>query len=203
MGNEIYFNKIKSQYDSLADMFIKNNVLYYKNYTLPLSVNLNSFNTALFLLSPENIINIIYIYQLLSKNDLTTIEIESLIKYAKMYFEIKNNSEKANLQFGYSIPIFMAYEPEFENYKGSQILREEFTKLCDSYEKTDSAKNAQYVRVLKNNNIPANSEYDDYLEFSEKINQLQNAGFTVIFLILFMVTITIITLLALTKRGLI
>ena len=31
MGNEIYFNKIKSQYDSLADMFIKNNVLYYKN----------------------------------------------------------------------------------------------------------------------------------------------------------------------------
>ena len=142
-------------------------------------------------------------YKEISKNDLTTIEIESLIKYAKMYFEIKNNSEKANLQFGYSIPIFMAYEPEFENYKGSQILREEFTKLCDSYEKTDSAKNAQYVRVLKNNNIPANSEYDDYLEFSEKINQLQNAGFTVIFLILFMVTITIITLLALTKRGLI
>ena len=120
-----------------------------------------------------------------------------------MYFEIKNNYEKANLQFGYSIPIFVAYEPEFENYKGSQILREEFTKLCDSYEKTDSAKNAQYVRVLKNNNIPANSEYDDYLEFSEKISQLQNAGFTVIFLILFMVTITIITLLALTKRGLI
>ncbi len=201
MDNEIYFNKIKNQYDSLADMYIKNNVLYYKNYTLPLSVNLNRFNPALFLLSSEDIINIIYVYQLLSKDDLTTTEIESLIKYAKIYFEIKNNPKEINLQFGFSIPIFVAYEQEYENYKGSQILREEFTKLCDNYEKSDSAKNAQYVRVLKNNNIPAKSEYDEYLEFSEKINQIQSAGFTVIFLILFMVTITIITLLALTKRG--
>ena len=68
MGNEIYFNKIKSQYDSLADMFIKNNVLYYKNYTLPLSVNLNSFNTALFLLSPENIINMSDLFKNVLRN---------------------------------------------------------------------------------------------------------------------------------------
>lgn len=197
MSNSDYFNSIKNNYDSLSDMFIKNNVLYYQNYVLPLTINLNVFNPNLFLLSPIDIINIIYIYQLLLKKELNELEMHSLEKYAKIYFDIKNDSNKVNQQFGFSIPIFMAYDESVENNAGAKILRTEYTKLCEDYEKSDSAKNAEYVRVLKNNNIPASNEYDDYLEFHEKVNQIQNAGFAAIFLILFAVAVTSITLIIL------
>lgn len=201
MDNSIYFNNIKNNYDSLSDMFIKNNVLCYQNYSLPLTCDLRIFNPNLFLLNPEDIINIIYIYQLIQKKDLTEIEKNSLVKYAQIYFEIKNDSNKVNEQFGFSIPIYMAYDESCENNLGAIILKDEYTKLCENNEKMDSSKNAQYVRVLKNNNLPSQSEYDDYLEFHEKVNQIQNAGFVTIFLILFAISTTLITLLVLVKRG--
>ena len=186
MNNSEYLNSLKPKYESLTNMYIKNNVLYYDRYILPLIINLNTINPDLFLLSPEEIINTIYIIQLLYKPSLNEIEKNMLIRYTHKYNELNNQDNKDFNMFGLSIPIFISYDENFQNSPGATIIRAEYTKICEQIElQNNGGKSKELIRVRKNKDIPNSYEYYEYIDFSNNLDQMQNAGFVTIFIIFF------------------
>lgn len=195
MDNSNYLNSLKSKYDSLYNIVIKENVLYYDKYVLPLSINLSMLNPDLFLLSPEEIINILYVLQLLYQPNINEMEKNTLIQFTRKYTEINNQDYKDFNTFGYSIPIYFAYDENFVNSPGATIIREEHTRLCEYMDSLNNGgKDKSLVRVRKNSNVTNSYEYNEYLEFSENIDRMQNAGFVTIFIIFFGIILSILIL---------
>lgn len=195
MDNNNYLNSLKSRYDSLTNMFIKENVLYYDKYILPLNINISMLNPDLFLLTPEEIINVLYVLQLLYQPTINEMEKNSLIQFTKKYTELNSQNNKDFNNFGYSIPIFFAYDENFTNSPAATIIREEHTRLCEYMDSLNTGgKDKNLVRVRKNPNVTNSYEYNEYIEFSENIDRMQNAGFVTLFVIFFGIVLSILIL---------
>lgn len=202
-ANQLYLDSVKNMYESLHDFSITNNVLYYKKdnvvYQLPLIVNLSAFNPALYSLSPEEIINVLYVYQLLYKSVLSDQEKELMVKYTNKYFEYNNNPELSPSNvFGLSIPVYTSYDDAFANSPGAMIIRAELTsknEALEKYQNSVEGRQKQMVRTLKKDDLPNTEAYLEYEEFANKLNRIQNAGFTTIFIIIGTVVATAISLL--------
>lgn len=206
MTNEEYLSLMKKQYDSLANFYIKNNILFLKTpsmtYQLPLSISLNAIHPNVFNTNEINIINILYIYQLLYKPNLTEIEINAVNTYTNNYLNLeqkKMTGETISDEdiFSLSVPIFTSYDESLVNSPAAILIKQSFNKFNEAIEKSNgSGKDKQLTRTLKLADMPDTEQFLEYKEFSDKIKTLQNAGFTTIFLIAFAVFSTLIVIVA-------
>lgn len=202
MTNEEYLSLMKKQYDSLANFYIKNNILFLKTpsmtYQLPLSIPLNAIHPNVFNTNEINIINILYIYQLLYKPNLTEIEINAVNSYTNNYLNLEQKKIAGETIsdediFSLSIPIFTSYDESLVNSPAAVLIKQSFNKFNEAIEKANgTGNNKQLTRTLKLADMPDTEQFLEYKEFSDKIKTLQNAGFTTIFLIAFAVFSTLI-----------
>lgn len=206
MTNEEYLSLMKKQYDSLANFYIKNNILFLKTpsmtYQLPLSIPLNTIHPNVFNTNEINIINILYIYQLLYKPNLTEIEINAVNTYTNNYLNLEQKKMVGeNISdediFSLSIPIFTSYNESLVNSPAAILIKQNFNKFNETIEKSNGGgKDKQLVRTLKLADMPDTEQFLEYQEFSDRLKNIQNAGFTTIFLIAFAVFSTLIVIVA-------
>lgn len=187
MNNEVVLKNLQNSYISLRYFAIKNNVLYFKDndkvYSLPLNiVNLNNLNNNLFILKPRDIYRIIYLLELLNKDNITENDIEFIKQYTEKYLNletirIENNEINENEIFGLSIPIYTSYDEKFSSKPASKLI----TETINNYtEKRQSGKSQGQKLVLANPNFP---------NIEDEIHEYGAAGFAKIFLIITIVII--------------
>lgn len=203
MDNKTYFDNLRLQYESLKKMQLDNNVLSFKsnngNYFVKLKIELTKLSPSIFVLSPEQILNTLYIYQLFYNENINEIENKLIEQYISSYNDyaiLKNKNPEQfddNILFALSIPIYSAYNEEFINTPASKVIQEHYNKLNTQIE-SEFNSSKDLTRKLKLGDLPSTEAYLDYEEFSNKLINIQNAGFTTIFLIAFTVVTTIVYL---------
>ena len=194
MDNDTIFITLQNSYDSLKYFNVKNNILYFKDnehiYNLPLNiVNLYTLNNNLFLLKPRDIYRIIYLLELLEKENITENDIEFIKQYTEKYIKLEqsriekdnNHDIDENEVSSFSIPIYTSYDPRFANKPTSKIIDELLYKHTKQIEEGTS-KGQKLVRI--NPNFPKEDEQNNYL------SDFGKAGFTTLLLIIGTVIIT-------------
>ncbi len=183
MDNELFLQNAKNTYETLNYFTIKNNMLilnYNGTYMVPIKyTDLSKLNTNIFLLNPHEIINLIYMLELLHNNTLTEQEKTFINGYVKNYLKINddvlNGNDKLQMtSYLLSIPIYTAYDPSFINTEPSILIQNIINEHSESL---NSGKSKYPKLVLKNDNfIPIEDEND-------LLNEFGKAGFTTIILI--------------------
>ncbi|MBE6156388.1 MAG: hypothetical protein E7161_01405 [Firmicutes bacterium] len=133
MSNEIFLAQMKYKYESLQYFSIQNGLLvlnYQGTFTIPFeNVYLANLNENLFLMDPNEIFHILYMLELLPKPQLNNFDEEFIINYVNRYLqyndsalEHSNNPHNNEALFelkkklsGFQIPIYLSYDPQFEN----------------------------------------------------------------------------------------
>lgn len=185
MENKIFLEQMKLYYDSLKYFDIQDNFLILqlnKTFRIPLRcVNLSTLDKNIFMLSPVEIFQIIYVSELLYKENLGESEKDFIINYTKKYLELSDNvktnqNNDLNKLWCLEIPINVAYKDEFFELPGSKIIISEIDRHL---EEINSGLGKSPKLVLKKGDNPN-------FELEESIDQVRNfekAGFTTLFLI--------------------
>ena len=182
MDNEEYLKLLQNSYDSLKDFSINDNRLILhldKEYKIHLTyTKLSDLDPDLFLLKPKDILHIIYMLELLPKNNLNDNEIKFINDYTKYYLEMStlsldNNQIDQKLVWGFDIPIYSSYDPNYIHTPCSKIIQELLNKHIDEIENNFS--NTPRL-VLTNPNFKIEQEFDP-------VESFEKAGFTTLFLI--------------------
>lgn len=184
MENKIFLEQKKLQYDSLKYFEIQNNYLILnKKFMIQLShTNLLTFDERIFLLSPAEIFQIIYVGELIYKETLTESEIDFIKNYMKTYLQLTDYANNANKDIDlnkiwfYEIPINNAYKSEFTELPCSKLIIEEIDKHTN--EMNSGLGKSPKLVLIKGDN--------PNFDLEEQVDQVRNfekAGFTTIFLI--------------------
>lgn len=186
MDNKIFLNQMKNYYDSLKYFDIQNNYLILhlnKLFTIPLlHTYLSQLNQSVFLLNPSEIFQIIYILELLYKNELTENEKDFIINYVKKYLSLSEstltgNEMDLNRLWCLEMPINNAYKEEFSQMPTSKLIISTIDKYNEEIN-SGLGKTPKLVLVKGDNpNFDIEEEIDDVKNF-------EKAGFTTLLLIL-------------------
>lgn len=183
MENKIFLEQKKLQYDSLKYFEIQNNYLILnKKFMIQLvHTNLLTFDERIFLLSPAEIFQIIYVGELIYKETLTESEIDFIKNYMKTYLQLTdyaNNNQDIDLNkiWFYEIPINNAYKSEFAELPCSKLIIEEIDKHT-------SEMNSGLGKSPKLILIKGDNPNFDLEEQVDQVKNFEKAGFTTIFLI--------------------
>lgn len=182
MDNYTFLENAKHTYESLAYFHITDNLLTLEfNGTFKIrlqNVSLSSLNPNLFLIHPTEIFQIIYVLELLYKDELTESEINFIESYTNKYLKLSNDAldtetTNTNRLWCLSIPIYTSYSPDFENKKASLLIKSLLNKQTEAIE---SGKSLHPKLVLMKDGTN--------LEEEEIDSSFAQAGFTTLFLIL-------------------
>ena len=183
MDNKLYIEQMKNYYDSLKYFNIENNKLilnYNGYYKIPLIyTNLQLLNTNLFILNPIEIFQIIYMLELLNKNNLKQNEIDFINNYTKKYLTLKNNNiienntDYDNRIWCLSMPVYRSYDEKYINNEGSKIIQ---NIIQENNKEIENGHSKEPKLVLKNPNFALIEEESTFENF-------KNAGFTTLMLI--------------------
>ncbi len=185
MDNESFFNTIKSKYESLQNFSVKENKLYLNDngslYIIPLTISLERQNPIIFWLKPRDIHRVIYMIELLNKQEITENDTVFINQYVNKYLDLEKK-KLANMEvdeievFSLGIPIYLSDDPTLENNVASKQIRD----IINNHLKEDEGGRTNTPRlVLTHPNFhPVNEDDDDLLANIEK------AGFTTIAIIL-------------------
>jgi len=184
MENKIFLEQKKLQYDSLKYFEIQNNYLILnKKFMIQLShTNLLTFDERIFLLSPAEIFQIIYVGELIYKETLTESEIDFIKNYMKTYLQLTDYANNANEDIDlnkiwfYEIPINNAYKSEFAELPCSKLIIEEIDNHT-------SEMNSGLGKSPKLVLIKGDNPNFDLEEQVDQVRNFEKAGFTTIFLI--------------------
>lgn len=198
MDNEAFLNELKKVYQNARYFQLEDNKLIL-NYNGTFKMNLNNvslsrLNPNLFLVHPKEIINILYLLELLYKYNLEEKDIMFIDKYVNRYLKLNdnhldNNEENDDIINGLNIPIYMAYDPYFIEKPASM----EIMKIIDNHtEELSSGKNNQKRLVLTKGENPNFEEEEEI----NKIEEFEKAGFTALFLIVGTVIATVFFLIS-------
>lgn len=191
MENYYFLENAKQLYDSLKYFSMNNNVLtlrYSGEFQIILEhINLASINPNLYLLSPIEIFQVIYMLELLYKQTLNENETKFIEDYTNKYLKLSTdalNTETSNTSrlWCLSIPIYTSYNPEFINLPGSILIQNLLNKQAQDI---NSGKNLQPKLVLVKDDLPN-------LEDDEAMKNFAQAGFTTIVLIATTITLTVL-----------
>ena len=195
MNNEIFINSNKNLYESLEYFQIENNILNFndngKIYRFPIyNINLSILNPNLYLLKPRDIFRVIYLLELLYKDNISEYDYNFIEQYVNKYLnledkrlegqEIDNNEVEC-----LGIPIYTSYEPSFIDKPTSISIQ---TLINSHSEKIENSQSKGQRLVLINPEFGKFSEDDNQNDFVE----LGKAGFTSIMLILVTVILTVL-----------
>ena len=195
MNNDVVFKSLQQSYDSLRVFDVINNILYFNyngaTYQLPLNiVSFSSLNPDIFLLKPEDIYRIIYLLELLPKDNLTPSDEEFITQYTEKYLKLEQGriEERENDKglddkdiLCLSIPINVAYDPRFVDKRASKIIDEILYRHTEEIE-SGNFKGQKLVRI--NPNVPRECSLGD------EVSDFGKAGFTTILIILSSVLFT-------------
>lgn len=183
MDNKLYIEQMKNYYDSLKYFNVENNKLilnYNGYYKIPLIyTNLQLLNTNLFILNPIEIFQIIYMLELLNKNNLKQNEIDFINNYTKKYLTLKNNNtienntDYDNRIWCLSMPVYRSYDEKYINNEGSKIIQ---NIIQENNKEIENGHSKEPKLVLKNPNFALIEEESNFENF-------KNAGFTTLMLI--------------------
>ncbi len=194
MNNDIVFVNLQRSYDNLSAFSVKDNTLFFhfngNIYQLPLnSVNLNLLDPSIFLLKPKDIYRVIYLLELLPKDNLTPSDEEFVVQYTEKYLRLEQErvehtdnegySIDEKTVFGLSIPINAAYNPQFVLKKAAKIIDE---LLCKKAEEIESGNFKGHKLVRFNPSTPKEIDFDE--------DGLQKTGFTTFIIIASTVILT-------------
>ncbi len=186
MNNEEYLKKFQSIFPNLQFFRIENNTLileYDGFFKMPLiHVNLSLLNPNLFYLSPKEIFQVIYILELLYKNNLSEQEQAFIISFMNMYLTLNDfvkshNKEEEEMHLSsLGIPVLISYEEGFINNPASKIIQ---VMINNHDNEILSGKNKQ-PRLVRTNETMAN-----FMPVEEDLNFIDygKAGFTTLILI--------------------
>ena len=186
MNNEEYLKKFQSIFPNLQFFRIENNTLileYDGFFKMPLiHVNLSLLNPNLFYLSPKEIFQVIYILELLYKNNLSEQEQAFIISFMNMYLTLNdfvkshNKEEEEMYLSSLGIPVLISYEEGFINNPASKIIQ---VMINNHDNEILSGKNKQ-PRLVRTNETMAN-----FMPVEEDLNFIDygKAGFTTLILI--------------------
>ena len=131
MSNEEYLKYLQNYNDNAKLFQIQNNILilnYNGNFKMPLiHINLSDLNPSIFNIDPRETFQIIYVLELLYKQNLSEGEINFITNYTQKYLSLndsvlENDSDDKDRVWCLSIPIYKAYDPMFiENYSAKLI----------------------------------------------------------------------------------
>lgn len=195
MNNDMFIKQMKNYYESLQFFSIENGYLtlsYEGTYKIPfISVNLSLLNPNLFSLDPKEIFHILYMQELLFKENLNQNEIEFIKGYLTRYLKLndmalENENMDSNLVWGLSIPIYTSYDPLFIDKPASKLIEEQINMHSDNL--VEGRSNQQRLVLMKNDNFTTIVE-------EEPLSNLAQAGFTTLLLIFSAVTITVLYIL--------
>lgn len=185
MDNKDFLENLKKSYQNLSYFTIENNSLILnldKKYKIPLIyTRLDSINNFIFYLNPKEILQLLYIYELVQKDNLQNNEKEIIKSFMNEYLKLKNtnlNENKFNERLLFCIELLIndCYSLTNNNREGAIYL----ISLIDEYDKTNnSGKSNDHALVLKKNDNPnflIENEIDEVKEF-------EKAGFSTILLI--------------------
>lgn len=183
MDNSLILENLKKRYPNLKDFMIRDNQLIFNgnNINNIENINFNNINEYIFLLGPNQIIQIINMYILLNKNNLNDDEKQYIINFMNEYYKIKdynlegNNTNELYL-FCLELLINDSYNLASLNMPGALLIEDIIERKNNelSSGKSNSAK-----LILKKESNPdflIPEEYDNSKEF-------EKAGFTTILLI--------------------
>ena len=192
MTNKIFLEQMKNLYDSLKYFEIHEQFLMLKlekNFVCPLNyTNLANLNPSLFILTPNEIFQIIYSLELLHKNELSSGEITFITQYTEKYLKLNDlarNGEQidANRLWNLSLPINFAYDEQYINTDAGKLI----TSIVDKYSiesENSLGKNPRLVLIKGEN---PNFEWEEDID---KYKPLKDAGFATIILIITTIIIT-------------
>ena len=184
MDNELFLQKYRDIYESLQAFSIQDNTLilnYNGVFMMNIShIKLSSLNTNLFLLSPTEIYQVLYMLELLYNDQVTNYEINFVTSYVNNYLNLndsllsngentKDLEQKTNIL---GIPIYTSYDEGFNDKPVSNLVKDLLNKHMNDLENGQS-KGQRLVRI--NPNVITEETDFDYLK---------NAGFTALALIL-------------------
>jgi len=142
MSNEEFLNQIQHMYDSAQYLNLENNLLtlnYNGTNTITLTnVSLTNLNPNLFLLQPDEIFDTLHILDILPKQEINDYESTFINNYVNKYLELNDKAlehskdieanedlEELNTKLnGLKTPIYLAYDPQYENTAASILIQE-------------------------------------------------------------------------------
>ena len=182
MSNEIYFNLIKGNYESLNLFYIKDNTLFFQDgstYMLPLDhITLSNINTNLFLLRPRDIYRVLYLLELLPKREITENDKIFINEYVQKYLSLEekklsNESIEDHRVDCLGMPIYFSDDPSLENTPASIEIHNILQKHT---EEISGGKSKGPKLVLTNPNFIIEEDENSLIDYGK-------AGFTTILLI--------------------
>lgn len=182
MNNEIYLNQLKNTYESLRYFSIEGDLLILKletTYKIPFTnVSLINLNHNLFVLDPSEIFHILYMLQLLPKQEITKEEENFIAQYVNRYLKLNDialteANLDTNLIWGLSIPIYSSYDPECINNPCCKIIQ----NIINNHSEEIENSKGKHPRLVLTNPKFENTTNDVELTPFEK------AGFTTLLLI--------------------
>lgn len=198
MGNEEYFNKVKNLFPSLQTFNIDNNTLTFfdeksnQTYNLSLhNISLYTMNQSLFSLKPRDIYRVIYMLDLIQRNNSNEQELEFVTQYINKFLKIETkrlngDDVDSNLIYNMSIPIFLIDDPRPEiqknikNMDARRIIEDTLKKHIEESNKGGEA------LVLRTQYYKENNKKSEMLETTTK------NGFTSFILVLITIIFTIL-----------
>ncbi len=200
MDNKYFLDNLKNTYESLRFFNVEDGFLvlnYNGTFKFKLEhIILSNLNPNLFLITPTEIFQVIYVLELLFKNALTDSEIKFIESYTNKYLHLStdalnNNEFDANRLWCLSIPIYTAYDDMFTQTPGSQIIQNGLNKQTADI---NSGKSLQPKLVLIKDDLP-NLEDDDAMK------NFAQAGFTTLILVATTITLTVLYIIYFVSQG--
>ncbi len=192
MSNELFLKNYQNIYESLQYFSINGNVLtlnYNGTYIMELNhINLINLNQNLFLLNPIEIYQIIYMLELLYKDEISNYEMNFASSYTNNYLNLNdtilsNNESNSNLAFKaniFAIPIYTAYDEAFNNKPAGTLIKNLLNTHVNKIE-SGEAKGQRLVRTNPNGS---------YFEEDNDFEYFKNAGFVSLIIIALGVVLT-------------
>ncbi len=191
MDNKYFLENLRSTYESLKFFTIEDNFLilnYNGTFKIKLeNVVLSNLNPNLFRLAPNEILQVIYVLELLFKANLSENEAKFVESYANKYANLSKEALSSdefdeNHLWCLSIPIYTAYDEAFINNLGSKIIQDTLNKQANA---VNNGKSLQPKLVLAKDNLPS-------LEDDEAMKNFAQAGFATFILIASTIGLTIL-----------
>lgn len=191
MNNELLLNELQNSFPNLRYFKLSNNVLSLEfdgSYRIPfINTSLSNINPNLFLQNPKEIFNILYMLELLNKNELNESEIAFITSFVNRYLKYSDLATKGNevdkdLLWCLSIPIYTSYDPNYIENMGSSIIQ----NIINSHsEEIENSKCMHERLVLTHPDFGGNYEEDTF-------SYLEKAGFATLTLIGGAITFTLL-----------
>ncbi len=181
MSNEDFLKTNLNKYESLHFFSIQNGILTFNNgqmiYSLPIShLNLESldkFYPGIFLLNPNDIFNLLYMFELfykpvLSENDYQAINqyVENYLKIHELYTDGNQNYEFITAKL--SIPIDLSYSDNLVNLPVSTTIH----NAINSYNENIESGKSNGLKLVRNLPGVSGNEINDNFIITNKPNPI-------------------------------